>query len=103
MKYQLVLQLPSSSSTHDYDRLISIEETIRNGLGDLGVVDGHDIGSGEMNVFVHTDDPKLAFERSRVLLSGRGDLQELTAGYRDFDEDEYIPIYPEGLRQFSVI
>jgi hypothetical protein len=56
-----------------------------------------------MNVFIHTDDPKLAFERAKALLAGRNDLQELTAGYRDFDEDDYTPVYPKGLKRFSVI
>jgi hypothetical protein len=82
--------------------MIAIEETITTGLGDLGIVDGHDIGSSEMNVFIHTNDPKLAFERAKALLAGRNDLHELTAGYRDFNEDEYTPIYPKGLKHFSV-
>lgn len=85
-----------------YDRLLSIEETIRNRLGDLGVVDGHDIGSSEMSVFVHTDEPKRAFDRAIKLLGSRRDLQELKAGDRDFDEDEYVAIYPKGLDSFSV-
>jgi|SRR5208282_2166389 len=102
MKYQLVLQLPSCSDA-DYDRLLLLQETIENGLGELGIVDGHDIGSGEMNIFIHTDEPMLAFERAQHLLSPRDDLRELKAGYRDFDEDEYIAIFPKGLDHFSVI
>lgn len=102
MKYQLVLQLPSVSDA-DFDRLVSLEETIENGLGELGIVDGHDIGSGEMNIFIHTDEPILAFEKAKQLLGPRDDLRALKAGYRDFDEDEYIAIYPKGLDHFSVI
>jgi hypothetical protein len=101
VKYQLVLQLPSSSEA-DYDRLLSLEETIENGLGAIGIVDGHDIGSGEMNIFIHTDEPMLAFEKAVRLLGPRDDLRELKAGYRDFDEDDYIAIYPTGLDHFSV-
>jgi hypothetical protein len=103
MKYQLVLQWPSSSSTAEYDRLISLEETIRDGLGELGVVDGHDIGSGEMNIFIHTDEPVLAFERAKLLLDPGNALGEMKAGYREFDEDEYAAIYPQGLGHFSVV
>jgi hypothetical protein len=102
VKYQLVLQLPSSSEA-DYDRLLSLEETIENGLGAIGIVDGHDIGSGEMNIFIHTDEPMLAFEKAVRLLGPRDDLRELKAGYRDFDEDDYIAIYPTGLDHFSVV
>jgi hypothetical protein len=101
MKYQLVLQL-SVSSTEDYDRLLSIEEMIENGLGDVGVVDGHDIGSGQMNVFIHTNSPELAFKKAHALLVGRKDLQDLKAGYRHFEQKEYVPIHPAGLTHFSV-
>jgi hypothetical protein len=101
MKYQLVLQLPSSS-LGDYDRLLLIEETIRTGLGDLGFVDGHDIGSGEMNVFIHTDTPQLAFKKAQSLLVARQDCMALRAGYRDFKDEECVPIYPAGLRHFSI-
>jgi hypothetical protein len=83
MKYQLVLQWPSSSPTAENDRLIALEETIRRGLGDLDILDGHDIGSGEMNI---TDDPKSAFEKAKHLLGPGNGVYQLTAGYRDFDE-----------------
>ena len=102
MKYQLVLQFPSSSIS-DYDRLLSIEEMVRSGLGDLGLVDGHDIGSGEMNVFIHTNEPRLAFDTAIGLLRKMRELDDLKAGYRAFDEDEYVAIYPEELDQFSVL
>ena len=101
MKYQLVLQFPSSSMT-DYDRLLAIEETIRSGLGDVGEVDGHDIGSGEMNVFIHTNKPEVAFKKAKALLEGEEELQALKAGYRGFDEDRYVAIYSTGLGHFSV-
>jgi hypothetical protein len=47
MRDQLVLQWPTVSEA-DYDRLISLEEMIEDGLGEIGFVDGHDFGSGEM-------------------------------------------------------
>jgi len=101
MKHQLVLQFPSSSMT-DYDRLLAIEETIRSGLGDVGEVDGHDIGSGEMNVFIHTDKPEVAFKKAEALLEGKQELRDLKAGYRDLDQERYVAIYPMGLGHFSV-
>jgi hypothetical protein len=75
MKYRLVLQWPAVSEA-DYDRLVCLEELIEGGLGDIGIVDGHDIGSGEMNIFVHTDNPKAAFETIRLLLAVRANLLE---------------------------
>jgi hypothetical protein len=61
---------------------------IEDGLGDIGIVDGHDFGSGEMNIFVHTDKPKSAFEKIIAFPAVRKNVQELKAGYRDFEEDE---------------
>jgi hypothetical protein len=52
MKYQLVLQLPAFSA-EDYDEMIELEKIIEGNLADLGDVDGHDAGSGEMNI--HSD------------------------------------------------
>ncbi len=101
MKYQLVLQLPAGSLA-DYDRLIELEDVITDGLSDIGVVDGHDYGSREMNVFIHTDEPAVASERARSLLSGRAGLGQLKAGYRHFDDDNYLSIFPTGLKKFSV-
>jgi hypothetical protein len=101
MKYQLVLQWPYSSGA-DYNRLISLEQTIRDGLGDLGIVDGHDYGSGEMNIFIHTDEPAMAFEKAKMLLDPGKDFGHMKAGYRDFEQDEYIAIFPQGTKDFSV-
>jgi hypothetical protein len=30
-------------------------------------------------------------------------MSELKAGYRDDEDDDYKPIYPKGLKTFSVI
>ena len=57
MKYQLVLQF-YASSIEDFDQLIEIEEMLESTLGNLHEVDGHDFGSGEMNIFIHTNDPE---------------------------------------------
>jgi len=66
VKYQLVLQWPCSSSRDrvDHESLLSIEALVEKGMGDLGVVDGHYIGCGEMNVFVHSNNPRSAFEKA---------------------------------------
>ena len=59
MKEQIVVQLPLILNLMDFDALISVEE----GLIDLfkdnrGVdVEGHDIGRGRFNVFIHSDEP----------------------------------------------
>jgi len=101
-KFQLVFQWPSDASVQDFDRLIAIEETVRASIGNLGVVDGHDIGAGEMNIFVWTDEPRAAFDKIMPSLTSGCDLSEMAAGFRDFEEDDYTPIFPPGLSEFSV-
>jgi hypothetical protein len=103
MRYQLVLQWPPNSSRMDFDRLISFEDAIEDGMGELGILDGHDIGSGEMNLFIHTNLPQEAFEKALSLLGDEAKQGGLKAGYRDFNEEEYVPIYPKGLDHFSVL
>jgi hypothetical protein len=104
MKYQLVLQWSSSALTYqaDYDRLLSLEHLIESGLDAISIVDGHDISSGEMNVFIHRDHPKVAFATVMRILEPKGHSSGMTAGYRKFEENEYTPVYPKDLNHFSV-
>jgi hypothetical protein len=76
--------------------------TIRQGLGAIGLVDGHDIGAGEMNVFIHSDDRKGTFGKAMSLIQGKYDLKELIVGYRNFEHDDYTPVFPPGLTVFRV-
>lgn len=76
---QLVFEWPASSEA-GCRLLLAVEETIRQGLGPIGLVDGHDIGAGEMNVFIHTDDPTGTFEKTMSLIQGKYDLKDLMLG-----------------------
>jgi hypothetical protein len=78
-KGQLVFQWPASSEAH-HRLLLAIEESIRQGLGPIGLFDGHDIGAGEMNVFIHSDDPKGTFEMTMSRIQGKYDRKELMVG-----------------------
>jgi len=103
MEYMLVLQWPSSSTAKELDQLISLEDQIREDIGKCGNVDGHDIGSGEMNIFIFTEDPKATFERVRNIGSFPNHMSNLKAGYREVGEDDFVPLYPVDLEHFSVI
>ena len=74
MKYQLALQWPAAS-LGDYDRMIAIETLIEDSLAGDGEVDGHDAGSGEVNIFVRTDAPERAFDRIRPVLVAENALR----------------------------
>ena len=102
MKYQLVLQWPCSSKA-GFDRLMDQEAAIEAGLGEAGVVDGRDRGSFEMNVFIDADEPGPAFARALSLIRGLVGADCLTAGYRPFGGENYLAIFPEGSKSFSVL
>ncbi len=70
MKYQLALQFPANAIA-DYDEMIALEDELIEKLGSSAKVDGHDCGSGEMNIFIHTDEPKKVFETIRPVVAKR--------------------------------
>lgn len=101
MKYQLVLQWPAST-VKDYDEMIWVEEALINGLGEIAEVDGHDAGSGEVNIFLLTDEPDQAFREAIRVLGSKDFMVGLRAAFRERTRDEYQVIWPNGLTEFSV-
>jgi hypothetical protein len=101
MKYQLILQLPASSA-EDYDEMIALEEIIIGNLTNLGCVDGHDAGSGEMNIFILTNSPKDAFDRIRQMPAMRDVMPDLKVAYRKIGEDDFTILHPAGLTCFAI-
>ena len=102
MKYQLVLQF-DGASIEDFDELLKIELDLGLALSDEHIVDGHDFGSGEMNIFIHTNNPDEAFKVSQEILSNTK-INEVVAAYRDFDCDEYTVIYPKNYsKEFCIV
>jgi hypothetical protein len=102
MQYQLVLQLPASS-IKDYDEVVELEEAIMGSLGNLGTVDGHDAGSGEMNIFILTNHPRPAFERIKQILGTRDFMPDLKVAFRMIGKDEFIILHPAGLTYFGIV
>jgi acyl carrier protein len=102
MKYQLVLQWPGSTLA-DYDAMVAIEDLLIGRLAGDSQVDGHDVGSGETNIFIGTNDPRATFEKIRVALSShQGHWKDLRAAYRDIDGTSYTVLRPKGLKTFTV-
>jgi len=92
MKYQLVLQFPVTEN-FDFDALIELETKLTFELGRDHDVDGHDFGSGEMNIFIHTNSPNDAFEKAIVLL-GDQFASTLKAAYRLVGSDQFTWLHP---------
>ena len=95
MKYQLALQFPASSIA-DYDEMIALEDELIETLGKSAKVDGHDCGSNEMNIFIHTDEPKQSFEIIRPVVAKRKLIENLVAAYRELAGKNYKVIWPIG-------
>jgi hypothetical protein len=102
MKYQLVLQFPENSIA-DYDEMIALEDGLIEKLGSSAKVDGHDCGSGEMNIFIHTDEPKKIFETIRPVVAKRKLIENPVAAYRERTGEDYTVVWPIGfLKQFRI-
>jgi hypothetical protein len=52
----------------DYDSMIAIENLLISGISKNSCVDGHDVGSDEVNIFIETDDPQRLYDEVRSLL-----------------------------------
>lgn len=94
--HQLVIQFPQSSFP-EFDDLVRYEDALIDVLADDHDVDGHDIGSGEVNFFVFTDEPAVALRTIRD--GGDGSLlshPNVRAAARPVDGEDYEPLWPVG-------
>ena len=84
MDYQVVLQF-RGDSLEDLDATVAMADDLIKELGDSADVDGHDVGSGETNIFIFTSDPEATFHRARPVLERRQQLQSVTVAYREVE------------------
>jgi len=102
MKYQLVIQFPENAH-YDLDWLIETEDKLIEILRD-SEVDGHDIGSGEMNIFIFTDTPIKTFETVKNILKNCDSaLEDTKIAYRDINDEQFYCLWPTGVTEFQVI
>jgi hypothetical protein len=101
MKYQMVVQFRATSKD-DFNHLIGFEQNLSKALSGSAVVDGHDFGSGEFNIFVLTDDPAAAFERVRKVSAGESGQEHMRVAYREVGGEAYSMMWPPDLKEFSV-
>src|SRR5216117_1999501 len=95
MKYQLVLQF-SGDTLAVYDAMIALEDALIEQLRGTAKVVGHDMGSGERNIFIFTSDPAGTFDSAKPVLARTQRLQAVTAAYRRVDGEQFTVIWPEG-------
>lgn len=85
-----------------FDAMIEVEEVFRENLSELHVVDGHDMGCGEFNIFVLTDAPKTAFSEIRRLWDAHTNLLTARMAYRKVLTDTFVVLWPNGLDTFKI-
>ena len=100
MRFLLVLQSPGSTED-DYQALIDVEDELE-GLLTASNIDGHDFGSGEMNIFVETDDPSHAFIEAQQVLSRHDRWSGVRAAFRSATGEDYTILWPPDLDSFEV-
>jgi len=83
--------------------MVDIEDILERALDATGtVVDGHDFGNGEMNIFITTNKPSEDFAQIAGILEGHPRLETMRAAYRPLTSDNYTILWPKGLASFSV-
>ena len=100
-RYQLVVQIKPAISD-DFNRLVSWEDAIIAHLATTAEVDGHDMGAGEFNIFIYTDDPSGTFRRIQGLPETRLLSASMMVAYRPIDGDEYVVLWPRDSARFNI-
>ena len=101
MEYQLVIQF-RPAAVLDFEKLVAIEDALIDELGDSASVDGHDIGSGEFNIFIFTNNPSGSFQRVQKLLQRVKPDGTMNVAYRHADGKDYVVFWPPILAEFKV-
>jgi hypothetical protein len=96
--YQLVLQWPTSSSIDSYDSVIELEDLLIETLADDVVIDGHDLGAGQMNSFIWTSDPRSTFAAAQSELAANEFWAQVRAGFREESEEANTVTWPPNLQ-----
>jgi hypothetical protein len=100
MRFQLVLQWPLSS-LNGFDEILNIEDLLIAKLTDQSDV-GHDFGSGEANIFVHTHDPHRTLKEVRGILADHRLWPSTVIAFRETQGTEYTVLWPEATTEFDV-
>lgn len=76
--------------------MVALENELISTLANTADVDGHDMGSGEMNVFIFCDDPEVVLKVSRDTLARYPGLDLAGAAFRRVDGEDYVRLWPVG-------
>jgi hypothetical protein len=97
MKKVLVVQFPCSSA-EDFELLLAIEETLIQAFSqnNYAVVDGHDVGEGRFNIFIHPSGAwQPVIERVHAFLKLKSMLTRALIA-KGLKSERWQVIWPEG-------
>jgi hypothetical protein len=92
---QLVLQF-SPWASGDLDQLVALEDELIATLPEEASIDGHDMGSNEANIFIHTRDPQRTLLECVQVVGRLGLLSLFSAGHRPLSGNRYARAWPRG-------
>lgn len=101
MQHILVLQW-SGLAQADFEELVRMEHELEGSLGASSSMDGHDVGSGEMNIFIETDQPSRAFADVQKILGHWPRWPDVRVAHRERNGDIYTVLWPAGQTKFRV-
>ncbi len=101
MRFQVVVQFDWSDADN-LERLFATEQRMGAELTGDAVVDGHDFGSGEFNIFVLTNDPSQTYKCISAFLLHEGIQSQARIACRAIDGDIYTVMWPSDLHTFRV-
>lgn len=90
--HQLVIQFPLHNTypdTANLDALFALEDTLEQDANGAYMVDGHDAGAAEMDIFILTND---AISTLDLIKSKLPDRVNWRACFRELDSDEYTSL-----------
>jgi hypothetical protein len=94
MKYQLVIQFPVTED-FDFDAIIALETKLTLDMGEGYIVDGHGFSTGEINIFIQTDNAEAGYRKAFDMVSINL-IPTLRVAYRAKDTNEFIWLYPDN-------
>ena len=101
MKYQLTIQI-SANSTNDFDEMIEFEDELIEILKDIAIIDGHDFGSGEANIFVLTNDQYETYNVIKEKYLNATVKNKYKISCREIKNDNLVILFPDSLTDFHI-
>jgi len=83
--------------------LTTIESELQAALGTGAELDGYDVSSKEINLFILTPDPRHAFRRVKDVLEPLGLMRGVSAASRLVGGAQFTPLWPpRAARKFKL-